>query len=1218
MKTKRAMIILSIFLSIFLISSIHAYDLFPRPNINNTFFPNTYFVFNFTFLDDSNSVVFSNQSNFSTDSSGVAFTDLVLPIFSSVPTRFLHYRDSTLVVNKTFDDKIFNNVYMNYSLANILNITENLYVWGDSYFNGSLMPMTSLAWDIGSGPLRWRNIYATNLSIDNIDVLNDINILGDIIGPFGNFTELFAGDVNLTGLDNQFLNLSGTNANQNINISPYTLLAGGIILDDHSCLDFGSRATSICESGTDDIDIKSDGRIDIWTDNEISFRVDGDVNDYFHIETNANIPTLRSYLSNMKLSPDEGLVTITGNLTVEGNVTADWGLFDNLNVTGTSYLGNIIIEADNITTDNIIPLTSGGVVVWGNLTVDEYISGQPIDGSLGSGIINSSNNNLHCGCVNASDQGGLNVKYPDMIVRIWNYGDVKYCDISGNTIAVPDDAHTVYYVDSDCAVQTMTWTNYFAQDINPPNYVRIFDVYTVNGDIEVLKGGGVLGLFNKKNKFESVNCGRGGHLSICDGMTILESDTFPELNMSSGHMNYIKTVQTTQARNSNPDGIHITCYSDGSHTAETEIDIDKCDNGVSCDACPTNKYRRYIIYNIGWGDHTEIHQLVPLDDDTYTTLANCIDTTKNPLSYTLPSDEDGVTNILAFYCGKRDDTAWANGLVDLRLGRQGFGASPDLGEFVTYNEASQNVDLGDKNITADTFFGDWNGTSYYLSDHPHQDVTTTASPTFSNIVATNSIQGQSASITDYLTAGSIRLEGTKISTPSNNLDIDVGGYWINFSGGSGTEINTLSDTFTFTDGSIVASSGAIDFDNENLITTGNITADYFFGNGSQLTGINGGGADYQFGSNNFNGSGNFTTTGNVNLSILNLPVTTSSVGIINQNGIPIFHTFGGGNIFIGKNAGNFASTGGSGNVAIGELAMGDASTTALSNFALGYNSLNDLTTGDYNVCIGSQAGKKTKNGVKNIFIGETAGYSNVAGQDNVKIGVNSGWYGTGNKNIFLGYRSGYRQTTEYYRLIISSLEEPTKTDEASGSIIYGVMNDDRDSQDLTFNADVGIYTNSQVYPFEVNKYSGDSDISIYALGNVSATGFITRTSVFDKKKGNALDFIQDSNYYKKGDKIDHTKFYGYAGEFEVTDYTKPNITYYPCSEVDEKTGESYLTGDTCSDVNFPYKKIEEGVSLDSEIDVLRQGLYELKQENELFKIELCKLGSEKYKMEGYC
>jgi len=94
-----------------------------------------------------------------------------------------------------------------------------------------------------------------------------------------------------------------------------------------------------------------------------------------------------------------------------------------------------------------------------------------------------------------------------------------------------------------------------------------------------------------------------------------------------------------------------------------------------------------------------------------------------------------------------------------------------------------------------------------------------------SIVATNSIEGQYASITNYLTAGSIRLEGTKISTPSNNLDIDVSGYWINLSGGSGTKINTLSDTFTFTDGSITASSGAIDFDDEDLITTGNITAD---------------------------------------------------------------------------------------------------------------------------------------------------------------------------------------------------------------------------------------------------------------------------------------------------------------------------------------------------------------------------------------------------------
>jgi len=56
------------------------------------------------------------------------------------------------------------------------------------------------------------------------------------------------------------------------------------------------------------------------------------------------------------------------------------------------------------------------------------------------------------------------------------------------------------------------------------------------------------------------------------------------------------------------------------------------------------------------------------------------------------------------------------------------------------------------------------------------------------------------------------------------------------------------------------------FDYDGINATGkNITADTYFGDGSQLTGISGGDASYQFTNNNFNGSGNFITTGKIGL-----------------------------------------------------------------------------------------------------------------------------------------------------------------------------------------------------------------------------------------------------------------------------------------------------------------------------------------------------------------
>ena len=38
---------------------------------------------------------------------------------------------------------------------------------------------------------------------------------------------------------------------------------------------------------------------------------------------------------------------------------------------------------------------------------------------------------------------------------------------------------------------------------------------------------------------------------------------------------------------------------------------------------------------------------------------------------------------------------------------------------------------------------------------------------------------------------------------------------------------------------------------------------------------------------------------------------------------------------------------------------------------------------------------------------------------------------------------------------------------------------------------------------------------------------------------------------------------------------------------------------------YPYNTIEEGVLLDAEVELLRQAVWELKQENQLLKDELC-------------
>jgi len=142
---------------------------------------------------------------------------------------------------------------------------------------------------------------------------------------------------------------------------------------------------------------------------------------------------------------------------------------------------------------------------------------------------------------------------------------------------------------------------------------------------------------------------------------------------------------------------------------------------------------------------------------------------------------------------------------------------------------------------------------------------------------------------------------------------------------------------------------------------------------------------------------------------------------------------------------------------------------------------------------------------------------------------------------------------------------------------------------------------------------GDSYAGV--TGNISATGYIERTSKWDKSK-DVWNYIKDSDYYLKEGKIDHKKYYGYAGSFNVTDYSRPVKEEYQekkCEEISvgDKTSEPIVECINVTKIReiYPYTIQEEGVLLDKEIDLLRQGVYELKQENDLLKTELCKKDS---------
>jgi hypothetical protein len=163
----------------------------------------------------------------------------------------------------------------------------------------------------------------------------------------------------------------------------------------------------------------------------------------------------------------------------------------------------------------------------------------------------------------------------------------------------------------------------------------------------------------------------------------------------------------------------------------------------------------------------------------------------------------------------------------------------------------------------------------------------------------------------------------------------------------------------------------------------------------------------------------------------------------------------------------------------------------------------------------------------------------------------------------------------------------------------------------------------------------------YFSGNVSATGYITRTDVFDKSTGMALDLVHDASYYINEDnKIDHSKFeYSYV-KYNTTDFSRPlviNKEREECDPMSLDDGEEYYEVDNLvceiisyNETTYPHKIVQSGVDLVKESSLLKQALYEIKTfvfdtinrvtiaeariaaleaENDLIKQELCNLGS---------
>jgi len=361
--------------------------------------------------------------------------------------------------------------------------------------------------------------------------------------------------------------------------------------------------------------------------------------------------------------------TMTGNLVTQ-NLTAQ-----NITATGSLYAGSP-------TQSSII---NGALRVNGTVTLTEdngnfpqnYYKGYPIAGELGSGIIWAKSLSNR-GSLNVN-YTGMSVTYPAFTVRlVYTNGSSTNCNMPQGTVTAPYSAHTVYYIDHSCNIQTESMSQLAMEDLSPDGTADFMNVMADSVGIEVLKGTSIQSVVEKKLRELTLRDGT-GHLSVIDGMQI-NTGAWRNFSISSGDYQYIREIVPTTLQNLSKGAnlefvshLNSTTYQ---YVTQHQLNLTSCDNGTATITCsPNNQWRRYFLFMVGYNgttDTSEIHQLAASNTITYTSAANCLDTTITPLTYSLPSEYQYAAVKLYAYCGRANDNAWVTTqFIDMRTVKTG-------------------------------------------------------------------------------------------------------------------------------------------------------------------------------------------------------------------------------------------------------------------------------------------------------------------------------------------------------------------------------------------------------------------------------------------------------------------------------------------------------------------------------------------------------------------
>ena len=391
------------------------------------------------------------------------------------------------------------------------------------------------------------------------------------------------------------------------------------------------------------------------------------------------------------------------------------------------------------------------------------------------------------------------------------------------------------------------------------------------------------------------------------------------------------------------------------------------------------------------------------------------------------------------------------------------------------------------------------------------------------------------------------------------------------------ELSQFANTVGYDDGSVgIGTDKPLDpphASNTKVLSVGIVTANYLYGDGSNLTNVSGGGGasaindlsdavTYDSGSGiglgggalaNDDGTDNYntalgynalnaSTSGNENVAIGYSALCVSTTGYENtavgyQAGDAL--TSGQRNVFVGMGAAtnltsghtNVAvgresmlnSTTSAGNVAVGDRAL-RSNTTGSNNTALGYNAMWSTNSGGYNVAVGYQAGEDIGSGYYNSFVGMQAGQSGGGSGYCAAVGYRALRLATSYRNTALGYQAGDSITSGNNNIVIGYDADATSAT-TSNEITLGNTDNNKfriPGIGITF-GDNTTLTDGHVLTYS----SSTGEIALAAASGGGSTGVNTDA------QNNHYGIDQNVESFSGTDATDNTLF-GHQAGYKIT------------------------------------------------------------------------------------